>query len=1021
MALLPLLLVNVALFLLAEFLRPKPNLENARPATLDEFNIPTATEGRHVPVVYGTNEITGPNVIDYGDLRTVAITEKVKTGLFSKKKIDIGFKYYIGIQFALCRGPLTGPHDGLVKIRVDDDTIFDAETLSSPIDSTDAVGDGPITLDSPTLFGEDAGGISGTFRVFPGTETQAVSTYLQGLHPESPSILPAYRGTFYGVLEQGYIGNSPSLRAWKFVLRRIPNGLALTGGNELVNGRDANPMNVLYDLMTDDDYGMGIPPGEIDTTNFTTVANELATEGNGVSMLVQSPREAKEWINEIERQVDGILIKDPITSLWKFNLVRDSNIPSPLSSLPLFDETNSRTIEFSRPGWNETVNEVRLEYSDPTKEYKTSFALAIDMGNKRIQNETITATQRYPGIKDASLANAIAWRDLETLAYPLAKATLTTNRELYLLEPGDPVRVSWSAYGISELIMRVTAINYGDLLKNEMRIDLVQDIFAAPSAVFSDPIPSGWTQPVEEPVAVSAVDQILMEAPFLINVQDEEAPDIRPRLAFMVRHNTAEYEFYSGVTTGGFVADSGMSSQGIIPGSVPVGQLAAAIDGGEQSRAHGDYNLTVEPLTGSSDNLQDLIPLSTLAGFPDSDQAQLLTLAYITSSTVDSPDIGRDGGEFIIYRVATASGGTSVFLDDVYRGAIDTGLFAWPAGSRVWFLGVNGFALSSDGDWTTAFKGQAKALPKTRSGGTLALASATRSNLADIDDRYYKPLCPVQLLVSGTPYRNQFSMSGGDDTIVYTRRDWRQTGPVLSATGIAEDGAAFVPGTSNDDQTSYIMEVHDWSGSPLGSVVGSPTLLYTVQTDADVSGNNTILLDDDDVVEANGGIVPDGLELRIYAENTIPEDSVTRTSHDYLRHAARFTGSKYANSTFLGVVPYKTIVSPEFTIPVTSPEVPISTLYFYINGKLNGAGTEGKVWLSINGGSPLSLVFDHTVSPELQTASLVFPGSPQDWQGARIAIWHTHNTGPDLLMNIRTTAADSPSYAHAMLRANTPT
>jgi len=63
------LLVISALISVA--LAPKPPAP--KPAALDDFSIPTAAEGRPIPVVFGTVTITGSNVLWYGDLRTTPI------------------------------------------------------------------------------------------------------------------------------------------------------------------------------------------------------------------------------------------------------------------------------------------------------------------------------------------------------------------------------------------------------------------------------------------------------------------------------------------------------------------------------------------------------------------------------------------------------------------------------------------------------------------------------------------------------------------------------------------------------------------------------------------------------------------------------------------------------------------------------------------------------------------------------------------------------------------------------------
>lgn len=53
---------------------PKP--ETRPPAGLDEFQVPTAEVGREIPVLFGTRYLHGPNVVWYGDLRTVPVKKK---------------------------------------------------------------------------------------------------------------------------------------------------------------------------------------------------------------------------------------------------------------------------------------------------------------------------------------------------------------------------------------------------------------------------------------------------------------------------------------------------------------------------------------------------------------------------------------------------------------------------------------------------------------------------------------------------------------------------------------------------------------------------------------------------------------------------------------------------------------------------------------------------------------------------------------------------------------------------------
>ncbi len=50
-----------------------PKSRHAQPTGLGQFTVPTAEEGRSVQVLFGKRYITGPNVVWYGDLKSVAV------------------------------------------------------------------------------------------------------------------------------------------------------------------------------------------------------------------------------------------------------------------------------------------------------------------------------------------------------------------------------------------------------------------------------------------------------------------------------------------------------------------------------------------------------------------------------------------------------------------------------------------------------------------------------------------------------------------------------------------------------------------------------------------------------------------------------------------------------------------------------------------------------------------------------------------------------------------------------------
>ena len=68
------LVVIVVAALVSVALAPIP--PEAKPASLSDVDVPTAEEGRPIPVVFGTVLLRGANVVWYGDLAADPIRKK---------------------------------------------------------------------------------------------------------------------------------------------------------------------------------------------------------------------------------------------------------------------------------------------------------------------------------------------------------------------------------------------------------------------------------------------------------------------------------------------------------------------------------------------------------------------------------------------------------------------------------------------------------------------------------------------------------------------------------------------------------------------------------------------------------------------------------------------------------------------------------------------------------------------------------------------------------------------------------
>lgn len=97
----------VASTVVSALLAPRP--KDASASSLGDFQVPTAEEGRPVPLLLGTCKISGPNVTWWGHLGTSPIRRK--SGMFSKT--TVGYRYRLGMMLAL-----TGPVDAITDILV---------------------------------------------------------------------------------------------------------------------------------------------------------------------------------------------------------------------------------------------------------------------------------------------------------------------------------------------------------------------------------------------------------------------------------------------------------------------------------------------------------------------------------------------------------------------------------------------------------------------------------------------------------------------------------------------------------------------------------------------------------------------------------------------------------------------------------------------------------------------------------------------------------------------------------------
>lgn len=289
---------------------------------------------------------------------------------------------------------------------------------------------------------------------------------------------------------------------------------------------DMNPAHIIRECLTDPDWGMGYQDADIDDASFIAAADRLYDEEMGISIVWDTQTSIEEFIKVIVKHIDAALYVERTTGKFVLKLIRNDY---DIDSLITLDESNIDKIsDFTRPSFGELTNSVTVTYWD-AQTGEDSTLTVQDIALAQMQQCTINTSVQYPGFTNSTIATRVAQRDLKTLSTPLATCTIYANRDAASLNIGKCFKLTWPDYEISELVMRVTGIAYGDGKSNRVRLQCVQDIFALPDNAFIQPPGQAWTDPTQLPLPATV--RKVFEIPYLELVQTVGQSDIDSTLA----------------------------------------------------------------------------------------------------------------------------------------------------------------------------------------------------------------------------------------------------------------------------------------------------------------------------------------------------------------------------------------------------------------------------------------------------------------------------------------------------------
>lgn len=671
-------------------------------------------------------------------------------GIFSGSTQTIGHKYYLGMHLILCYGPVEelfrmrvgergiyesanagGPDDNITAngtfIVKGKDTIFGGEKREGGVGATAGagsakagVGSGLFARAAGTLVSGSAANSGGDFDVAFGGVSQVVNPYIDSVITGE---VPAYRGVMGIIFKGFYFGNSPYIKDFAFEIARYPDVIPGAGAESKI-GDDSNPAHMMWEVLTNVDWGMGYTNSDMHLASFQAVSTTLFNEGFGMSLVWGDSQPIQDFIELILTHINGTLYLNPSTGQFTIKLIRDDFV---IASLPVFNESNIVEMnEFSRAAWGETTNEITVIYKN--RETAKDIPVTVqDMANIQLQGTTISTTRQYPGITKEQLAIKIALRDLQTISSPFAKIKMKVDRNAWDLVVGDAFVLEWPKFGITQVVFRVGGVNYGSLKDGHITVDAIEDAFALPAAEYAAPQESGWVEPRQDPEAV--VDQFVREMTYWEVVQSAGAsgaenanPNDNAYYLTCAKPNTAQYTFVARSKPNGINAlflDDGLGA--FAPTGLIDAEMLPAVDSTfTYTNGLELYNVQVGSLIEMNGEIMQLYSLD--------------------------PDI---------------------LEIKVWRGMLDTVPITHAINSR--FFANGNFAATSILDYTLGDAVDIKAIT-TAGGGELAEASAP-TIVYTFTGRFGRPLVAGNVRVEGLAAWTTRGMTLGDANLLWSHRN----------------------------------------------------------------------------------------------------------------------------------------------------------------------------------------------------------------------------------------------------------
>jgi hypothetical protein len=387
------------------------------------LQVQRSSQGLTLPVIYGRTRVAG-NLIWYGDFTTIehkTTTRQGGKGGGGVTQEDIKYTYEAAVMLALCEGEISGvgriwrdkeKFDSLAQLRLTLMRGGDEQPLWTHLAQAKHAG--------------QALNYSGT-------------AYLCSPNYELTKSAQIYQHNFEVIGKLGYSGNIP----------------------------DANPREIIRDLLTNQRYGCGFPVDSIGDTD--RYSNYCRAVGIFLSPAYTEQGEAQRNISELLEQTNSAAV----FSQGRLKIVPygDGNYSGNgaayvADNKALYDLTDDDFIvsgaedpvSVERKTNADAFNQVQVEYLDRDNDYNVAIAEVKDQANIEQYGLRPKEAVKMHGICAGKVAQKVAQQLLQRALYVRNEYEFKLGWKYCLLEPMDIVTLTDAGLGLNKTPVRITEI-----------------------------------------------------------------------------------------------------------------------------------------------------------------------------------------------------------------------------------------------------------------------------------------------------------------------------------------------------------------------------------------------------------------------------------------------------------------------------------------------------------------------------------------------------------------------------------